>query len=176
MINGIPDHRIDEIELRLAGVDHRPWKVSHPSELDDEGRRTVTKGSARAIKKANRIGLQVGAQTLEQSNVKTPGMDAAHPGRAFHPGSAMKAINLFHRTDNATDDMLDFIASAPEDVEELLREVKQLRIMATKYKEGRDAAVVELQGSKIAASRAEGKIVDMRRAWRTLVTEMGTKP
>ncbi len=61
-------------------------------------------------------------------------------------------------------------------IKDLLREIKQLRIMCTKLKEERHNAVQELQGTKVAASRAEEKITDMRRAWRMLVKEMGTRP
>lgn len=180
-INTISDHILEDMELRLIGVDHRPWAMSPPASVDDEGRRMIMKGSQRASKKAFHAGVKAGAEALgkhvDEGTYTQEDLAASGFGDgAVHGPTMQKALALFHRTDHATDEMLEFIVHAPEDIEKLIREIRQLRIMATKAKEERDSAVQELQGSKIAASRAEAKIVDMRRAWRLLCKEMGTKP
>lgn len=182
MINGISVQRLEEIELRLVGADHRPWAMSPPASLDDEGRRSIMKGSQKAAKKACQKAAQVGREKIAEGGDKWTKKDRDQikewekDGPIAHGPTLRAELALFHRTHNATDDMLEFIVHAPEDVELLLREIRQMHIIATKAKEERDAAVQELQRTKIAASRAEEKIVDMRRAWRTLVKEMGTKP
>ncbi len=165
MINGISDHRLEEIELRLVGCDHRPWGVSGLEGLDDEGRRTIMrrsrKAQKRAIKEAARVadvalieGKKAGKWTKEE-------LDEAGCGEngepMIHGPTLSKHLVLFHKTDLVTDDTLEFVAQAPQDVEDLLREVKQLRIMCAKAKQERHDAVQELQGTKVAASRAEEK-------------------
>lgn len=179
MINGIPDHRLEEIELRLIGADHRPWGLSGLDGLDDEGRRTIMRRSRKAQKKAIQKASRVADVALIEGKWTEEELNEAGGGKGgpmVHGPTLYKELVLFHRTEIATDDMLEFVANAPEDVEDLLREVKVLRMMCSKLKEERHDAVQELQGTKVAASRAEEKIVDMRRAWRTLCKEMGTKP
>jgi len=168
-INGIPIHRLEEIELRLVGADHRPWLMSIPGGVDDEGRRFIMKGSKKAYKRAIRKGYDKAADIAVAHNYKLE-------EEMVHEPTMTAALAIFHRTENATDEMLDFVAHAPEDIEDLLREVTTLRSMLETYKEKSETAIKELTSSKVAASRAETKIADMRRAWRGICTEMGTKP
>lgn len=172
MINGIPTERIDEMRMRLIGVDHRPWALSPLTNLDGEGRRMVIKASRKALKKA----IVAGSRSAEQITGNIITRETPDDEVVFDRAAIQRSLTLFHRTDQATDDMLDFVAHAPEDVEELIREVDTLKMMVQKLKEERDQAVNDLLGRRIAADRAEAKIVDMRRAWRTLCKEMGTKP
>lgn len=171
MINSIPVHRLEEIELRLVGADFRPWGMSPREVVDDRGYQMICKTSQRAMKKAIRKSAQVGAQKLGVC------LDDVGPDDPICDAKVMqRELTLFHRTHNTTQEMFEFVMHAPEDIELLLRENKLLLMIAQKATEERASAIGELQSSKIAASRAEERIVDMRRAWRTLVKEMGTKP
>lgn len=174
MMNGLSQQRMDEISLRLLGADHRPWTLSPLTNLDDEGRRTVNKNSHRAVKKA----FQAGAKSaIRHKGAPAFGIDTTDENEILVDAHAIaKFLVLFHRTDHSTDDMMEFVAHAPEDIEDLVREVQQLRIMVDKLKTERDQAVKDLLGRRIAADRAEEKICTMRRAWRELCKEMGTKP
>lgn len=166
-MKGLPLHRLEDIELRLAGVDHRPWVLSQPVAVDDEGRRFVSKGSRKAMKKA----IQAGARQAELMTGKVRSETPSEEWMCDRKTLEM-SIALFHRTGNATDDMMEFIAHAPEDVEDLLREAKVMRIEREKLRTERDEAVKELTSTKVQLSRAESKITDMKRAWRTLNQEM----
>jgi hypothetical protein len=91
-------------------------------------------------------------------------------------GEFKRRLTLFYAGDDATDEMLEFVAHAPRDVEILVAEVRTLKKMLSLCKESRVTAVGELQAVRVAASRAEEKIVDIRRAWKDLHREMGSKP
>ena len=170
-MNGIPQQRLDQIQLRLIGVDHRPWRLSPEEALDDEDRRTVMKGSKRAAKKAERKGFIAAANRGEvyDDGKEGPTTDTVDLD------AVLSHLVLFKRTQEATDDMLDFVAHAPEDVDDLLKEVFCLRELTSKLKVERDSAVKEMLASRIEACEAEKKIASMRRAWRELCKEMGTK-
>lgn len=85
-------------------------------------------------------------------------------------------LALLYKTEHMPDESLQFVAHSPDDIEDLLREVGVLRIMASKLKEERDSALNDIASVRIARDRAEEKISDMRRAWRSLCDEMGRKP
>ena len=178
MINGIPDHRLEEIELRLVGADHRPWEISLPQTVDDNGHRVVQKGSRKAMKRAVQAGARKGNEIRGKghrlNSPEDPPTDLDEP--TIHIDTMRNYLTLFRRTEQSTDEMLEFVAHAPDDIEDLLREVKTLRTMLKTYKEKSEVAIKELASERIASSRAETKIVDMRRAWRCLVKEMGAKP
>lgn len=143
--------------------------------MDTEGRRMVTKGARRAEKKAVRASHQTAVERGAKAGHEIAPEDADNDLR-FDRRTILNALVLFTRTNNATDDMLEFIAHAPEDVEALLSEVSCLRQMVAKLKEQKETAVKELLAKRIEASKAAERIVDMRRAWRTLCKEMGVKP
>lgn len=173
-INGIPDHVLEDIELRLLGADHRPWMLSGPQGMDHAGRRMVLKGSKKAMKKAtfkaHEAAIALGATPAEDLDINESA------GLRLDSATATKELALFFAGESTTEEMLSFVAHAPHDVELLVSEVKTLKSILSLCKESKNKAVKELQAAKVAASRAEAKIVDMRRAWRELCKEMGTKP
>ena len=178
-INGIPIHRLEEIELRLAGADHRPWGLSGFNALDDNGHRTIMRRSGKAQKKAIKAASRsADVRLVEKRNrgeITNAEYESMRDEGMVDAGVIDKSLTLFRRTDLATNEMMEFIEHAPEAVEDLLREGKHFHTWAEKLQTERDQAVKELVSSKVAASRAETKIADMRRAWRALVQEMGTK-
>ncbi len=85
-------------------------------------------------------------------------------------------LAIFQLCGQATTEMGDFIAHAPLDVEDLLNEVFCLKETVTKLREQKEQATKDLRGRRLEATKLREQVIEMRRAWRTLCKEMGTKP
>jgi hypothetical protein len=163
---GISQAKLEAIELRLIGADKRPWAVSGFNNLDQEGRRFIHKGGKKALIQAQRSAVRTGSGATYSDDPQ--GEPLAFPTDQ----DIDRKLILLHRTANATDDMLDFIVKAPDDVEVLLREVRRLQEQVTKLDAAKRTAVADLLKKTSEATRANEQLTDIKRAWRTLCRVM----
>lgn len=161
---GMSQTQIDEIELRLTGVDHRPWALNR-SLYDENGRALICKGSRKAAKRA-----------ITTSALRDKGsVDLAYDGDvpenpadrvAFDPRLIVKSLALFKMCDEATEDMANFVAHAPDDVETLLNEVKFLRKRLRDAEIERDDFKKEMLALRVERAGVSDKLSDIRRVLR----------
>jgi hypothetical protein len=176
--------QIDEIELRLTGVDHRPWVLDR-SLYDENGRALICKGSKKSRNKAewgslawddhNAVGqdaLSVDVERARNERDATLGLDPlsrpkqGRPPNVVDHRSYVKFLALFKLCDEATEDMAEFVAHAPQDVETLLNEVKFLRKRLRDAEIERDEFKKEILSLRIEKSGVADKLSDLRRTLR----------
>ena len=117
---------IDAIELRLIGADHRPWSLSQ--ERDTNGKLFICKGSSKAIKRAMREAeMFVGKRNIPDKVMDDPIHDQNLVPTGYSPRIMQRELCIFYLGLNATEDMANFVAYAPDDIEKLLNEVRWLR-------------------------------------------------
>jgi|KBSSwiStaDraftv2_1062776.scaffolds.fasta_scaffold311735_4 hypothetical protein len=172
---GMSQARIDEIELRLLGADHRPWHL-HRQFTDESGRPIICKGSSKSWKKAlNASQVFAGGQAAKDEHkqlVKDGLADRDMPDTGapthFNTADLRRGIALFKICQEATDEMGEFVAHAPQDVEDLLREVKFLRDRYRTCEKERDEFKKEMLSSRVEKATLHEKLSSARRLWRDL--------
>lgn len=148
---GMPQSRIDEIELRLVGADFRPWKLER-GVRDENGRALVCKASKNQHAKAAWSSL---------SNDPKPNLFAY-----------ASSLSLFKLCGDATEDMGEFVAHAPDDIADLVEEVKRLRSRLRSAEQERDEMKKEMLSARVERSAYAEKLQNLRSALRSFKKEM----
>lgn len=178
---GISQTQLDEIELRLAGADHRPWIVDRQL-FDEAGRPLICKGSRKSRTKAEWKSIAWDDSSPEnprrsESIANAAAMKGADPLNSSTPGQPpnvidhrtyIKALALFKLCDEATPDMADFVANAPNDIETLLNEVKFLRHRYREAEKERDEFKKEMLSLRVERSKLQENFSETRRVLRDL--------
>lgn len=184
---GIARHRLDEIELRLLGADHRPWVLNRSEMRDENGRFLICKGSRKAAKKAIGGSLVWMGDRYEDREQKDyaatkdaiAGLDPLKNrprDLATHvdPAVLRKHLALFKLCDQATDDMAEFVAHAPEDMEELVNGVKFLQMRLEKAENEREDFKKEMLALRVDNAALQSKLAEMRNAWKAINKAFGS--
>lgn len=162
---GMSQTQLDEIELRLAGADHRPWAVSR-TWFDEAGRPLICKGSRSAAKKA----INASATWSDSA----PATRDPETGRATDAANVVsrqsmaKHLALFKLCEEATVDMAEFVSHAPNDIETLLNEVKFLRHRYRECEKERDEIKKEMLALRVERSKLQENFSETRRVLRDL--------
>lgn len=164
---GVSQEILDAIELRLIGVDHRPW-ILRPELCDEYGKPYICKGSRKALVKAT-----------EASRTWTPNANEKerkdHDPRirptemepdAINMRQLVSGLALFRLCDQANNDMGQFVAHAPEDIEVLLNEVKSSRARLRRIEDEREEFRKELLSLRVEKASLQEKLTAMRRTVR----------
>lgn len=171
---GITQTRLDEIELRLLGADHRPWAVSG-EHFDENGRPLIVKASKKAARKAEWASLAFDGDKKPDLDMKsrianhTATTGAVLPlGAPTHVDarSYVRHLALFRLCDEASTDMGHFVAHAPQDIEDLLGEVKRLRARLRDAEQERDEFKKEMLSLRVEKSAVGDKLADVRKLLR----------
>lgn len=162
---GITQDRLDKIELRLVGADHRPWELNRRIH-DENGRSLICKASRKAGRKALEKSLTWNEEMPLAGDDERHGVHFEHGKQpnASDPRVAVQYLALFKMCSEATEDMADFVANAPQDIEDLLAEVKRLRSRLREVEQDRDEMKKEMLSARVERSSVADKLNDMRRA------------
>lgn len=161
---GMSQAELDQIELRLVGCDHRPWRMSSETARDTNGRRFVSKGSGKAIKKVIREARMFTGKP--DPELLRGGVDPNDTPSGWDANKFVTTMALFTLTPNSTEDMANFVAHAPEDMEKLLNEVKWLRKRYRDCEVGRDEFKKEALSARVEKAKLQEKLTEMRRTVR----------
>lgn len=176
---GMSQTQLDEIELRLAGADHRPWIVDRQL-FDEAGRPLICKGSRKSRIKADWKSLAwdgnkprggVEEREIAARAAADKGVDPLKngpPPNAIDERTYVKSLALFKLCDEATTDMADFVAHAPNDIETLLNEVKFLRHRYRECEKERDEIKKEMLALRVERSKLQENFSETRRVLRDL--------
>ena len=162
---GITRERLEQIELRLIGADHRPWVLNRRMH-DENGRALVCKGSRSASRKALNNSLSWRDDMPLSSDDEAQGVAHGHGKQpnAVDPRLIVQHLALFKMCSEATDDMAEFVANAPQDVEDLLEEVKRLRSKLRDVEKDRDDMKKDMLSAQVERTAVAEKLSDLRRA------------
>ena len=176
---GLPRQRLDEIELRLLGADHRPWVLGvQESMRDANGKALVMRYSNTATKKA------LNASLCTKNGIPTGGIYHNKETEDFrkleneehvNPRVYRSELGIFQLCGQATDEMGDFVAHAPQDVEDLLNEVKFLRLRLEKSETQREEMKKELLQLRLDHASISQKWTEARGSWNTFRKNIGDK-
>lgn len=173
---GMAQHRLDAIELRLVGCDHRPWRF-YDSLLDGNGKPLVGKGSKKVFDRAaNRARVTANGEPVAKPFVVRGSEEQGVDDDYFDTGRVRSGVGLFQLVGDATNDMAEFVANAPQDVDDLLTEVKFLRMRLEKSTAEREEFRKEMLSLRVEAAALRDKLAEMRGAWKTLTKVMEPRP
>lgn len=150
---GMSQTQLDEIELRLVGLDHRPWVLDR-SIRDENGRALVCKASKRT-RESVRYRQDLSVATASETQ-RLP----------------VAQLALFKLCGDSTEDMGEFVAHAPEDMQLLLDEVKRLRKRGREAEVERDDLRKEALSLRVEKAALQEKLSGLRRLLRDLKREM----
>lgn len=165
---GISRTELDAIELRLIGVDHRPWRY-------DREWNVIVKASRKAAKKASVAALR---NPDGSPYVGRKYKDGLEPGEkeqepVFSTREILEQLSLFNPHRNATADMAVFVAEAPEDIEKLINAVKFLQLQLERARADRDEFKKEMLSLRVEQAATLQKLTEMRAAWKNIKKAMG---
>lgn len=146
---GVSQEVLDAIELRLIGADHRPWMLA-PKLRDENGQPYIVRATGKAFKEAQ----------------------ADHWITHARGTWLIGDIALFKLCNQATSDMGEFVARAPEDIETLLNEVKSLRARLRRVEDDRENFRKEMLSLRVEKSTLQEKLTSIRRTVRDFATLM----
>ena len=147
---GISRNRLDAIELRLLGADHRPWGFSREW-------KAVAKTSRKATRNAIQHGI-VGPDKGEETMVDKRVLQ--------------RELVLFSLENDATNDMGEFVANSPQDIEDLIAGVKFLQLRLEKAEQEREEFRKEMLGLRIEATELQKRHTELRANWRRFLETM----
>ena len=161
---GITKERLEQIELRLIGADHRPWTLNRRMH-DENGRALICKGSRKAARKALNGALSWSDDMPLNDDDLNQGISHTHgkQANAVDPRLMVQHLALFKMCSEATEDMAEFVANAPQDVEDLLEEVKRLRAKLREVEVDRDEMKKEMLSARVERTAVAEKLSDLRR-------------
>jgi hypothetical protein len=162
---GVTKERLEQIELRLIGADHRPWVLNRRVH-DENGRALICKSSRSANRKAINASMKwedgFGLHPDDAAQGVVPSI-GPQPN-AYDPRVLVQHLALFKMCSEATDDMAEFVANAPQDIEDLLEEVKRLRAKLRDVEKDRDDMKKEMLSAQVERTAVAEKLSDIRRA------------
>lgn len=168
---GMSQTAIDEIELRLLGADHRPWVLDR-NFYDINGRPLICKGSNKAHRKAEWASL-----AWDKGDSKHQGLAGEGKGPdAVDRASYIKQVALFQLCDASSEDMGQFVANAPADIEALLAEVKRLRARYRDTEQERDEFKKEMLALRVEKASLQEKLTETRRRIRDFAALLKEAP
>jgi len=156
---------LDAIELRLLGADHLPWGYQ-------QSYRYVGKCSNKSLKKAiqhsscDANGRQIFRS--EAPNRHETRADDDRDGVRFDVSKVRAELELFRLAPDSTDEMGEFVAHAPADIEQLIGEVKFLRLQLGKARADRDEFKKEMLSLRIDSAALTQKLTEIRAGWRKI--------
>lgn len=176
---GVPQETLDAIELRLIGADHRPWMLA-TDVYDENGRPYIFKGARKAHRKAEWANLAwsendngATARDLKRRIADVPiEKSPGNPPNSIDHAGYLKSMALFRLCDQASNDMGEFVAHAPEDIEILLNEVKSLRARLRRIEDERETFRKEMLSLRVEKSTLQEKLNAMRRTVRDFAALM----
>lgn len=178
---GVPQEVLDAIELRLIGADHRPWSLAVDIQ-DENGKPYICKGSRKAHRKAEWANLAWSendngavAERLKHRTADVPVENlgnSRNPPNSIDPVGYLKSMALFRLCDQANNDMGEFVAHAPEDIEILLNEVKSMRARLRRTEDDRENFRKEMLSLRVEKSTLQEKLTAMRRTVRDFAALM----
>lgn len=186
---GVPQETLDAIELRLIGADHRPWRLATDM-LDAHGKPHICKGSRKAHRKAewanlawsknDPIGKLMNAQRVRELDhnkgreikMEKCGGISSDPPDIIDEAGYLRSVALFSLCDQANNDMGEFVAHAPEDIEILLNEVKSMRARLRRIEDEREDFRKEMLSLRVEKTTLQEKLTTMRRTVRDFAALM----
>lgn len=146
---GISRTKLDAIELRLIGVDQRPWAFS-----------PQWRAVCRDSRKARRAAIQ------------NSGIQHGENAGKFDESVMRREMVLFSMENEATNDMGTFVANAPQDIEDLVAGVKFLQMRLEKAEQEREEFKKEMLRLRIETAELQQRHTEVRAAWRRLAEVM----
>lgn len=164
---GVAQEVLDAIELRLIGADFRPWALR--KELCDEyGQPYICKASRKASIKAfetNKVWTHGPKNKVPKDQDDRIQPDMEEPDAVDRAGF-VRSLALFRLCSNASHDMGEFVAHAPEDIETLLNEVKGLRARLRRVENEREEFRKDLLSARVEKASLQEKLTATKRTLR----------